>query len=212
MYSKAFKVGTINATFNAVIERDSATGRIPAALLLAVEKDYGVVLSPKVREFVATLNVEFQSAQKVRVPLVQVLHQCASAVIASGMVKSPPSLLPLPEWADPAILEEKRLAAKSARAAKKEAAGADDADAEADGADADGAVQPVPDVSAALALVHAAISNGALTADQVSALQAALATAQRAPVPEKSVLPKVRKARKARESKAAQVAVDAMTA
>lgn len=224
MYSKAFKVGTINAAFNTVIERDASTGRIPAILLLAVEKDYGITLSPKVREFVATLNTDFQSVQKAKmVPLVQVLHQCATAVLASGMVKSPPNLLALPEWADPAILEEKRLSDKSVRAAKKEAAAAAGAGAGAGGAAAGGAaaaedgaedavVQSVPDVNATLNVLYAMIDAGQLTADQISTTIARLETAQRAPVPAKTIVPAVRKARKQRVATAAQAVVDDMTA
>ena len=223
LYSKAFKVSTINATFNEVIERDAANGRIPSALLLAVVTDYGFDLPAKVREFIVTLNREFLAGTgKAKfVPLVQVLHQCASAIIGSGKVTNPPILLALPEWADPAAIEAKRIADKAVRAAKKEeaasaagAAGADAAaaDAGADAAAGAGAVQAVPDVAAALALVHAAIRNGALTAEQITALQDALATAPRAPVAEKTIVPAVRKSRKARESKAAQAEVDAMTA
>ena len=220
LYSKAFKVATINATFNETIERDAANGRIPSALLLAVATDYGFDLPAKVREFIVTLNRDFLAGTgKAKfVPLVQVLHQCASAIIGSGKVTNPPILLALPEWADPAAIEAKRIADKAARAAKKDAtgatgaAGAAGAGAAGAGAGAAGAVQAVPDVDAALALVHAAIRNGALTAEQITALQDALATAPRAPVPEKTVVPAVRKARKARESKAAQAEVDAMTA
>ena len=223
MYSKAFKVSTINATFNEVIERDASNGRIPSALLLAVATDYGFDLPAKVREFIVTLNRDFLAGtgKAKLVPLVQVLHQCASAIIGSGKVTNPPVLLALPERADPAAIEAKRIADKAARVAKKEgaagagAAGAADAAGAGAGAGAGAAadaVQAVPDVAAALALVHAAIRNGALAAEQITALRNALETAPRAPVAEKTIVPAVRKARKARESKAAQAEVDAMTA
>ena len=217
LYSKAFKVATINATFNETIERDAANGRIPTALLMATIADYGFELPAKVREFIVTLNRDFLvgTGKAKFVPLVQVLHQCASAIVSSGKVTNPPTLLALPEWANPETIEAKRLDAKAARVAKKEetagAAGAG-AGAAGAGAGAGGAVQAVPDVVAALTLVHAAIRNGALTAEQITALRDALETAPRAPVAEKTIVPAVRKARKARESKAAQAEVDAMTA
>ena len=221
LYSKAFKVSTINSAFNAVIERDAATGRIPAILLLAVEKDYGLTLSPKVREFVSVLNTEFQSVQKVRmIPLVQVLHKCATAVLESGMVKSPPALLALPEWADPKAIEAKRVEDKAARAAKREAAvggagaaaGGAAGEGEGEGEGEEGEVQSVPDVAATLSLLYAMIDGGQLSAEQISTTIRKLEVAQRAPVPEKSIVPAVRKARKQRVAAAAQVAVDAMTA
>ena len=223
MYSKAFKASTINGAFNAVIERDASTGRIPAILLVAVEKDYGLILSPKVREFVATLNTDFQSVQKVRmIPLVQILHQCATAVLESGQVKSPPALLALPEWADPKAIEAKRVEDKAARAAKREAAvgaggaaaggaAAGGAAAAEDGAE-DAVVQSVPDVNATLNVLYAMIEAGQLTAEQISTTIAKLETAQRAPVPAKTIVPAVRKARKQRVAQAAQAQVDAMTA
>lgn len=218
MYSKAFKSATITATFNAVIERDAATGRIPAILLLAVEKDYGLTLSPKVREFVATLNTDFQSVQKVKlIPLVQVLHQCATAVLESGMVKSPPALLALPEWADPKAIEAKRVEDKAARAAKREAAaaagGAAAGGAEGEeGEGEEGEVQSVPDVAATLSLLYVMLDGGQLSAEQISTTIAKLETAQRAPVPAKTIAPAVRKARKQRVAAAAQAIVEEMTA
>ena len=222
MYSKAFKASTINGAFNAVIERDASTGRIPAILLLAVEKDYGLTLSPKVREFVATLNTDFQSVQKVRmIPLVQILHQCATAVLESGQVKSPPALLALPEWADPKAIEAKRVEDKAARAAKREAAvgaggaaagGAAAGGAEGEEGEGSSVVQTVPDVAATLNLLYAMIDGGQLSAEQISTTIRKLEVAQRAPVAEKTIAPAVRKARKQRVAAAAQAIVEEMTA
>lgn len=87
---------------------------------------------------------------------------------------------PLPTWADPEALAAAKAAsaakAKATKAAKAaSAAPADAAPADAEAASADAA--PLPDVGAAFNVIMAAAKAGALTADQKTALLAALAAA-----------------------------------
>jgi len=122
-YSKAFKATTISATFNQVIEADASNGRVSSALLVAITADYGFTLPAAPSAFIAKINSQFLAGacKANTVPLVQALHQCATAVIKAGKAKNLPALLALPASACPVAIKTKADATKAKTAETKAA-------------------------------------------------------------------------------------------
>lgn len=174
-YTQAFKASTITAAFDEVVTTDAAHGRVATVLLSAITADYGFELPTSPAAFIAKINSQFMACEKApasMAALVQVLHATASAVIAAGVAKKLPALSPLPAWADPVAIAEKKAKASAVRAANKAAKAEAEAAAPAPTL-ATAPIAPAIDHTEALTIVLAALGDSLFTEAQLVTLRAA---------------------------------------
>lgn len=125
----AFKSDILAQSAIADIENQAQHGRIAFIVLSATVAQYGLTLPAKPADFIRLLNSDFLTGTvpAKSVKLVQALHLVAATIAASGVIKSLPTLLPLPDSANPEVIEAKNKAkaekAKATKAAKQKASG-----------------------------------------------------------------------------------------
>lgn len=186
--SKAFKAAAIVGAFDAIVARDAATGRVPAVFLAALahvnpDDDKPVIINPeaailpgiekaaniaKPAAFVGFVNAIGALQRKPKgatVLLIQAFHHIATAIHDAGKAKVA-TVNPLPAWADPAAIQQKKEATTAKAKATREANKAE-APTVADSTD--------EGLASAVTLIVAAANGGHLTAVQRDTLRAALA-------------------------------------
>ena len=183
-FSTLFTGAAVGAAFDNAISADSASGRVNAAFVAALDNAYGLALPASPKLAVGYIN-QFIGADKAPTigkgpgartgarGVAQALHALGEALHAGGAAKGLPALASLPAWADPVALA-------AAKAAKAEKAAAKPAIVSVTAPDTAAAARE------ALALVKAAALAGLFTASECADISALFETCQRAPEPAKA--------------------------
>lgn len=183
VFSSLFTADMIGAAFDSAIERDASNGRVSALFTGALASAYGIEVPAAPLAAVKFINqiltgdkmpkvAHGAGARGAALDVVEALYALAQALHAAGKVKNLPMVADLPAWANRAAIKTAAAAAAAKRAAtvaaKKESSTV--------------TAPPVAtgkrgDLVSAQVIV-ASIVGGKLTANDIAAIESALATAR----------------------------------
>lgn len=183
VFSSLFTADMIGAAFDAAIERDASNGRVSALFTGALASAYGIEVPAAPVAAVKFIN-EILTADKMpkvahgpgargaALDVVEALYALAAALHGAGKVKNLPILASLPAWANRAAIQQSAKVAAEKRAATvaaKKSASTVTAPPVTTGK-RDGLVD--------VKTIVASIVGGKLTANDIAAIESALATAR----------------------------------
>lgn len=182
VFSSLFTADMIGAAFDSAIERDASNGRVSALFTGALASAYGIEVPAAPVAAVKFINqiltadkmpkvAHGPGARGAALDVVEALYALATALHAAGKVKLLPKIAALPAWANRAAIQQAAKVAAEKRAAtvaaKKESATV--------------TAPPVAGKRDGLVSVQAIVASivgGKLTANDIAAIESALATAR----------------------------------
>lgn len=182
VFSSLFTADMIGAAFDSAIERDAANGRVSSLFTGALASAYGIEVPAAPVAAVKFINqiltadkmpkvAHGPGARGAALDVVEALYALAQALHGAGKVKNLPILASLPAWANREAIKTAAAAAAAKRAAtvaaKKESFTV--------------TAPPVAGKRDGLVSVQsivASIVGGKLTANDIAAIESALATAR----------------------------------
>lgn len=180
VFSSLFTADMVGAAFDAAIERDASNGRVSAIFTGALASAYGIEVPAAPVAAVKFINeilmgdkmpkvAHGAGARGAALDVVEALYALAQALHVAGKVKLLPKIAALPAWADRAAIQQAAKVAAKKRAAtvaaKKESS---TVTAPPVASERDGLVS--------VQIIVASIVGGKLTANDIAAIESALAT------------------------------------
>ncbi len=183
IFSSLFTADMIGAAFDSAIERDAANGRVSALFTGALASAYGIEVPAAPVAAVKFINqiltgdkmpkvAHGPGARGAALDVVESLHALAVALYGAGKVKNLPMVASLPAWANREAIKTAAAAAAAKRAATVAAK------KEPSTVTAPAATTGRRDDIASVQVIVASIVGGKLTANDIAAIESALATAR----------------------------------